>query len=135
MVSNIAEIIIFVLLGVTIVQEFMINFLEHWNTGFFFCTLIFVTIYRVIGVFGLTWICNLYRKFPIPINDQIVMSMSGLRGGIAFSLTKLLVHSKNIPHVHRQGTNGDSSLMKLTFPRIVSHSKHRSRNTFNNSFS
>ena len=30
------------------------------------------------------------EKQPIPIKDQIIIAASGLRGGIAFSLTKLL---------------------------------------------
>jgi len=100
MCANVAEIIIFILLGVTAIQEFTIDFLAHWNTGLFFCTLIFMTVYRFIAIFGLTFIINKFRKKPIPYKDQLVMSISGLRGGIAFSLTKLLGYSGKVDQIH-----------------------------------
>jgi hypothetical protein len=30
-----------------------------------------------------------------------MIAMSGLRGGIAFSLTKMLTHTAEIPHIHK----------------------------------
>ena len=100
MCANVAEIIIFILLGVTCIQEFTINFFVHWNTGLFLCTLVFIIVYRFIAIFGLTFLINKFRKKPIPYNDQILMSISGLRGGIAFSLTKLLGYSGKIEQIH-----------------------------------
>ena len=106
MCAIICEIIIFILLGITSVQEFMSDFLHHWarsklhtvswghsrsnltvnslwslikNTGLFLCTLFFMTVYRFMSVYGLTWIINRFRKVPIPYNDQFIMSLSGLR--------------------------------------------------------
>lgn len=100
MCAIICEIIIFILLGITSVQEFMSDFLHHWNTGLFLCTLFFMTLYRFMSVYGLTWIINRFRKEPIPYNDQFIMSLSGLRGGIAFSLTKL-VPPRLLPQIHQ----------------------------------
>ena len=41
------------------------------------------------------------RKDKICYNDQMMIAMSGLRGGIAFSLTKMLTHTAEIPHIHK----------------------------------
>ena len=100
MMANTCEIIIFIMLGLTSVQEFMTDFAKHWNTGLFLVTLFAVTIYRFMSVYGLTFILNKVRKDKIPLKDQFIMSISGLRGGIAFSLTKLVpVHL--LPHIHQ----------------------------------
>ena len=53
-----------------------------------------------MSVYGLTFILNRFRSEPIPYNDQFIMSISGLRGGIAFSLTKL-VPPHLLPHIHQ----------------------------------
>ena len=45
MLANIAETIIFMLLGIAAVSDFW----QYWNTGFVLWTLAFITIYRVIG--------------------------------------------------------------------------------------
>ncbi|CBY19353.1 unnamed protein product [Oikopleura dioica] len=103
MMANTAEIIIFIMLGLTSVQEFMTDFAHNWNTGLFVTTLISVTVYRFMSVYGLTWILNQFRAKPIPYNDQFVMSLSGLRGGIAFSLTKV-VPPHLLPHIHQMLT-------------------------------
>ena len=72
-------------------------------------------VYRFMSVYGLTWIINRFREEPIPYNDQFIMSLSGLRwvqvhinfsrkynfrGGIAFSLTKL-VPTRLLPQIHQ----------------------------------
>ena len=62
------------------------------NTGLFLCTLFFMTVYRFMSVYGLTWIINRFRKVPIPYNDQFIMSLSGLRND---SMKNILV-LKNI---------------------------------------
>ena len=54
-----------------------------------FQTLFFISIYRVISVYGLTFLLNRVRLEPIGYVDQFVMAYGGLRGGIAFSLAKL----------------------------------------------
>lgn len=118
MLSQVAELIIFIFLGhgfiltfrslifqvikpisVTCIEEFVHDFFAHWNTGLFFITLFSITLFRFISVFGLTYILNQVRDKPITINDQIIIAVSGLRGGIAFSLMKLLT-ADEIPQIH-----------------------------------
>ena len=45
MLANIAETIIFMLLGIAAVSDFW----QYWNTGFVLWTLVFITLYRAIG--------------------------------------------------------------------------------------
>jgi len=85
MIANICEITIFMFLGISAISDFWI----HWNTPFVLWTLLFITLYRFISVYGLTFILNRIRLEPIGKVDQFVMAYGGLRGGIAFSLTKL----------------------------------------------
>lgn len=114
MMSNTSEIIIFIMLGLTSVQEFMTDFWNHWNTGLFFMTLLSITVYRFMSVFGLTFILNRVRKTKIPYKDQLVMSLSGLRGGIAFSLTKLVPHHL-LPHIHQMLTTCIAIILFTSF--------------------
>ena len=65
------------------------DFWLHWNTPFILWTLFFVSAYRIISVYGLTWLLNKIRLEPIGYVDQFVMAYGGLRGRIAFSLAKL----------------------------------------------
>ncbi|CAG5080570.1 Oidioi.mRNA.OKI2018_I69.PAR.g9650.t1.cds [Oikopleura dioica] len=85
MVANICEITIFMFLGISAISDFWI----HWNTGFVFWTVLFITVYRFMSVYGLTYLLNKGRLEPIGKVDQFVMAYGGLRGGIAFALTKL----------------------------------------------
>lgn len=101
MLANIAEHVIFIFLGITVVEEFLVDFQAHWNTGLFFFTLFSVLVFRFIATYGLTFVLNYFRKNKICYNDQIMIAMSGLRGGIAFSLTKMLTHTAEIPHIHK----------------------------------
>lgn len=86
LLSSIMDITIFVFLGISAISEFWV----HWNTGFVIWTIIFITIYRVISVYSLTFILNIGRLDRISYVDQFVMAYGGLRGGIAFSLCKLM---------------------------------------------
>nr|XP_039256170.1 sodium/hydrogen exchanger 3-like isoform X3 [Styela clava] len=85
MLAGMCETIIFMLLGIAAVSDFW----QHWNTGFVIWTLIFITIYRAIGVVVLTKILNYIRLDKINAVDQFVMAYGGLRGAIAFSLVSL----------------------------------------------
>nr|XP_018666770.1 sodium/hydrogen exchanger 3-like isoform X2 [Ciona intestinalis] len=85
MLANIAETIIFMLLGIAAVSDFW----QYWNTGFVLWTLFFITLYRAIGVVGLTFVINYIRLDKINRVDQFVMAYGGLRGAIAFSLVSL----------------------------------------------
>ncbi|XP_076864120.1 sodium/hydrogen exchanger 3.1 isoform X2 [Brachyhypopomus gauderio] len=81
-----SETMIFVFLGITAID----SDIWVWNTGFILLTLLFVLVYRFMGVFFLTWILNRYRLVPIEMIDQIVMSFGGLRGAVAYGLAASL---------------------------------------------
>ena len=92
--ANICEMTIFLFLGISAISDFWL----HWNTPFILWTLLFVSVYRIISVYGLTWALNKVRLEPIGYVDQFVMAYGGLRGGIAFSLAKL-TSMNQVPHV------------------------------------
>ena len=60
MMSQVAEIIIFILLGVTCVEGLIHSI--SWNTALFFVTLLTITVFRFLSVFLLTFILNFTRK-------------------------------------------------------------------------
>ncbi|XP_077447476.1 sodium/hydrogen exchanger 3.1 isoform X3 [Stigmatopora argus] len=88
--ANGSETIIFVFLGISAVDKE----LWVWNTGFILLTLLFIFVYRFIGVFLLTWIMNKFRLVPLEFIDQIIMSYGGLRGAVAYGLAVMLDQSK-----------------------------------------
>uniref|UniRef100_A0A8C2E0X5 Sodium/hydrogen exchanger n=1 Tax=Cyprinus carpio TaxID=7962 RepID=A0A8C2E0X5_CYPCA len=88
--ANGSETMIFVFLGITAID----TEIWVWNTGFILLTLLFVFIYRIIGVFLLTWMLNKFRLVPIEVIDQVVMSYGGLRGAVAYGLAAMLDKDK-----------------------------------------
>ncbi|XP_041422152.1 sodium/hydrogen exchanger 3 isoform X2 [Xenopus laevis] len=96
MLASGAETIIFMFLGISAVDPNIWT----WNTAFILLTLVFISVYRVIGVVIQTWILNRYRMVQLEIIDQVVMSYGGLRGAVAFALVALLdknrVKEKNL---------------------------------------
>ncbi|XP_075908278.1 sodium/hydrogen exchanger 3-like [Petromyzon marinus] len=86
MLASAAETIIFIFLGISAVDTEKWT----WNTAFILPTLIFVSVYRIIGVVIQTWILNWFRVVPLSPIDQAVMSYGGLRGAVAFALVALL---------------------------------------------
>nr|AKP17190.1 Na+/H+ exchanger isoform 3 [Squalus suckleyi] len=86
MLASGAETIIFMFLGISAVD----TTIWTWNTPFILLTLVFISVYRVIGVVIQTWILNRYRVVQLEIIDQVVMSYGGLRGAVAFALVVLL---------------------------------------------
>uniref|UniRef100_A0A665VWT9 Sodium/hydrogen exchanger n=1 Tax=Echeneis naucrates TaxID=173247 RepID=A0A665VWT9_ECHNA len=88
--ANGSETIIFVFLGISAVDKT----LWVWNTGFVLLTLLFVIVYRCIGVFFLTWILNKFRLVPIGFIDQVILSYGGLRGAVAYGLAVMLDENK-----------------------------------------
>ncbi|XP_056376110.1 sodium/hydrogen exchanger 3 isoform X2 [Hyla sarda] len=96
MLASGAETIVFMFLGISAVDPNI----WVWNTPFILLTLLFISVYRVIGVIVQTWILNRYRMVQLEIIDQVVMSYGGLRGAVAFALVALLdgerVKSKNL---------------------------------------
>uniref|UniRef100_A0A6I8PAZ5 Sodium/hydrogen exchanger n=2 Tax=Ornithorhynchus anatinus TaxID=9258 RepID=A0A6I8PAZ5_ORNAN len=90
MLASGAETIIFMFLGISAVNPDIWT----WNTAFILLTLVFISVYRVIGVVLQTWILNRYRMVQLEIIDQVVMSYGGLRGAVAFALVALLDEKK-----------------------------------------
>uniref|UniRef100_A0A3Q1GH43 Sodium/hydrogen exchanger n=1 Tax=Acanthochromis polyacanthus TaxID=80966 RepID=A0A3Q1GH43_9TELE len=88
--ANGSETIIFVFLGISAIDKT----LWVWNTGFILLTLLFVIVYRFIGVFFLTWILNKFRLVPLEVIDQVIMSYGGLRGAVAYGLAMMLDENK-----------------------------------------
>ncbi|XP_059411401.1 sodium/hydrogen exchanger 3.1 [Carassius carassius] len=88
--ANGSETMIFVFLGVTAID----TEIWVWNTGFILLTLLFIFIYRIIGVFLLTLMLNKFRLVPIEFIDQVVMSYGGLRGAVAYGLAAMLDQDK-----------------------------------------
>uniref|UniRef100_A0A3B4X0A5 Sodium/hydrogen exchanger n=1 Tax=Seriola lalandi dorsalis TaxID=1841481 RepID=A0A3B4X0A5_SERLL len=88
--ANGSETIIFVFLGISAIDKSI----WVWNTGFILLTLLFVIVYRCIGVFVITWILNKFRLVPIGFIDQVILSYGGLRGAVAYGLAVMLDENK-----------------------------------------
>lgn len=84
--SHVGEVSIFVWLGLVTVQS---DWTKYFNWSISLWVLLFISIFRVIGIFGFGYFLNFFRDTPFSNNDMIVSSFGGLRGGIAFSLTAL----------------------------------------------
>lgn len=113
MLSSSSETIIFMFLGVATV-----NNNHEWNTWFIVLTIIFCSVFRVIGklqhvssstdqsqlnklfhpsgVIILVAMANRFRIHKLSGVDQFVMSYGGLRGAVAFALV-LLIDPKHVP--------------------------------------
>ncbi|XP_059029526.1 sodium/hydrogen exchanger 3 isoform X2 [Mustela lutreola] len=90
MLASGAETIIFMFLGISAVNPLI----WKWNTAFVLLTLVFISVYRAVGVVLQTWVLNRYRMVQLEIIDQVVMSYGGLRGAVAFALVVLLDERK-----------------------------------------
>ncbi|XP_055640834.1 sodium/hydrogen exchanger 3 isoform X12 [Toxorhynchites rutilus septentrionalis] len=91
MLSSSSETIIFMFLGVATVNNRHI-----WNTWFVLLTIVFCSVFRIIGVLILSALANRFRIHKLSKVDQFVMSYGGLRGAVAFALV-LLVSPEHIP--------------------------------------
>uniref|UniRef100_W5MMZ6 Sodium/hydrogen exchanger n=1 Tax=Lepisosteus oculatus TaxID=7918 RepID=W5MMZ6_LEPOC len=96
LMANGSETIIFVFLGISAIDPNI----WVWDTAFILLTLVFILVYRFIGVFVLTWILNRHRLVPLEFIDQVVMSYGGLRGGVTYALAVMLdaekIRAKNL---------------------------------------
>ncbi|MBN3322075.1 SL9A3 protein, partial [Atractosteus spatula] len=96
LMANGSETIIFVFLGISAIDPNI----WVWDTAFILLTLVFILVYRFIGVFVLTWILNRHRLVPLGFIDQVVMSYGGLRGGVTYALAVMLdaekIQAKNL---------------------------------------
>ncbi|MEQ2300311.1 hypothetical protein AMECASPLE_024106 [Ameca splendens] len=88
--ANGSETIIFVFLGISAIDKTI----WVWNTGFILLTLLFIFVYRFIGVFFLTWILNRYRLVPLDFVEQLILGYGGLRGAVAYGLAAMLDETK-----------------------------------------
>ncbi|XP_030596683.1 sodium/hydrogen exchanger 3-like isoform X3 [Archocentrus centrarchus] len=84
--ANGAETVIFVFLGISAIDKLI----WVWNTGFILLTLLFILVYRFMGVFFLNWFLNRYRLIPLEFVEQVIMSYGGLRGAVAYGLAVML---------------------------------------------
>ncbi|XP_041040532.1 sodium/hydrogen exchanger 3-like [Carcharodon carcharias] len=110
MLASGAETIIFMFLGISAVN----TEIWTWNTAFILLTLVFISLYRVIGVVIQTWILNHYRVVQLEIIDQVVMSYGGLRGAVAFALVVLL----NVDYVHEKQLFVSTTIIVVYFTVI-----------------
>ncbi|XP_071973246.1 sodium/hydrogen exchanger 5 isoform X3 [Engystomops pustulosus] len=85
-----SETIIFIFLGISAVDTSKWT----WDTALVLSTLIFIFVFRAIGVVLQTCVLNHFRLLPLDKIDQVVMSYGGLRGAVAFALVILLDGSK-----------------------------------------
>lgn len=92
MLASSSETIIFMFLGVATIQS---N--HHWNTWFVVFTILFCSIYRILGVLIFSSLCNRFRVKKIEFVDKFVMSYGGLRGAIAFALV-ITINPHHITH-------------------------------------
>ncbi|XP_057317480.1 sodium/hydrogen exchanger 2-like isoform X2 [Hydractinia symbiolongicarpus] len=92
LLSSSCEAIIFMFLGASLV------FGSHkFNLGFVCFTLVFITIYRAIGVTILTGIANRCgRLTKVKKVEQFIMSYGGLRGAVAFCLAVLIKSTNSV---------------------------------------
>lgn len=91
MLANCSETIIFMFLGVSTVND-----IHEWNTWFVILTIVFITVFRSVGVVLLTWPINRFRVHALNKVDQFIMAYGGLRGAVAFALV-LVVNEEVIP--------------------------------------
>lgn len=86
LLSSSCESIIFMFLGVALVQ-----YHHKFNFSFIMFTLLFITIYRAVGITMLTGFANRFgRLSKVKRVEQFIMSYGGLRGAVAFCLAILL---------------------------------------------
>ncbi|RVE66650.1 hypothetical protein OJAV_G00109660 [Oryzias javanicus] len=88
--ANGSETMIFVFLGISAIDKTI----WVWNTGFILLTLLFIFIYRFIGVFLQTWVLNKFRLVPLEFIDQLIMGFGGLRGAVAYGLAVMMDETK-----------------------------------------
>ncbi|XP_050675114.1 sodium/hydrogen exchanger 3 isoform X4 [Leptidea sinapis] len=85
MLSSSSETIIFMFLGVATV-----NNTHVWNTWFVLLTIVFCSVFRIIGVYIFSAVANKFRLHKLNTVEKFVMSYGGLRGAVAFALVLLI---------------------------------------------
>ena len=77
----ILENLLFFFLGAELI---VIEWKESWS--FSLLVLVTITFVRIVVTFGLAYLINRYRKYPVDWKWQIIIIVGGLRGAIAFSM-------------------------------------------------
>jgi len=110
-ISSACECIIFLYLGMEIFQSF------QFNNSFFCWSLFLCIIIRFANIFTLSFLINIWqsRDQKISYQEQFIMSYSGLRGGMAFSLA-LMVDEELFPEANMFKT---TTLMIVLFTVFV----------------
>ena len=87
--SSTMDCIIFLYLGVALLD---LRFSEknYWYPGFIVWTLVLCLLVRFVGVYILTYFTNRFRMKRINLQEQFIMAYGGLRGGVGFSLVKMI---------------------------------------------
>ncbi|EDV27538.1 uncharacterized protein TRIADDRAFT_21607, partial [Trichoplax adhaerens] len=92
MLSSFSESLIFLFLGLV-----LITWNHYFNVSFIMFTLLFVAVYRFIGVYALTFLANRFgRMRKVTLLEQFIMAYGGIRGAISFSLS-ILINEKDVP--------------------------------------
>lgn len=92
--SNIAEAFVFTYLGLTVIY-YMSN---AFSISFIFYQMIFVTLGRLVAIYGLSYVMTLLKlkNFKIKASEKGIMSCAGsIRGAIAFGLA-ISIDTKNV---------------------------------------
>ena len=96
--AHVAEMIVFVFLGIVTVSIFL-NEPDLFELNFTLWNILFITVIRFIVVFGLGFILNSISLRQLSVADLLVISYSGLRGGIAFGMIYSLSLNDRIMYV------------------------------------
>ena len=95
MLSSTMDCIIFLYLGMALL-DLKNEETTHWYPGFILWTILFCLVVRFIGVYFFTFFANRKRMKQINLQEQFIMAYGGLRGGVGFSLVKM-VNKEIIP--------------------------------------
>ena len=89
MLSSTMDCIIFLYLGMALV-DLKNEETTFWYPGFILWTIAFCLIVRFISVYFFTFLANRGRMKKINLQEQFIMAYGGLRGGVGFSLVKMV---------------------------------------------
>ncbi|XP_066910267.1 sodium/hydrogen exchanger 3-like [Clytia hemisphaerica] len=102
LLSSSCDSIIFMFLGASLVQ-----YRHMLNPSFLCFTLLFITVYRAIGVTMLTFVANKCgRLTKVKKVEQFIMSYGGLRGAVAFCLA-MLIREDDTPSIDGKPSSSD----------------------------
>ena len=93
MMSSVSETIIFIFLGVEVVNGDRHN----WNTGFVGFTIMLMLVFRFVSVFCLSWIANRFQQKRLRKVDQFIAAYGGIRGAVSFSLVLIVLNENKLP--------------------------------------